>query len=248
MFGGQSSVPLVVRMIIGRGWGQGPQHSQALHAWFAHIPGLKVVMPGTPYDAKGLLISAVEDNNPVIFLEHRWLHNITGQVPEGHYTVPLGKARVAGEGNDVTIIACSHMLLEALRAAEILQERGISAEVVDLRTISPLDRDTIRESVEKTGRLVVADIGTTSFGIGAEIISGLAELSPSPFLASPSRIALPDLPTPTSPALARHYYPRAAHIASAALAQFGIDADIGNLEPLTPTDHDVPDKSFCGPF
>src|SRR6266540_875717 len=130
MFGGRASVPLVVRMVVGRGWGQGPQHSQSLQAWFAHVPGLKVVMPATPHDAKGLLISAIEDNNPVLYLEHRWLHNISGPVPEGVYRIPLGKGRIMRRGKDVTIVALSYMCLEALRAADVLAEQGIEAEVI----------------------------------------------------------------------------------------------------------------------
>ncbi|MCX7178069.1 MAG: alpha-ketoacid dehydrogenase subunit beta, partial [Proteobacteria bacterium] len=143
MFGGKANVPMVVRMIIGRGWGQGPQHSQSLQAWFAHIPGLKVVMPTTAHDAKGLLAASIEDNNPVIFIEHRWLHNIADEVPAEYYTVPLGKARVMRAGSDVTIVGTSYMALEALRAAERLDEDGISAEVVDLRTIRPWDIETV---------------------------------------------------------------------------------------------------------
>src|SRR5439155_14037220 len=127
MFAGQMRVPMVIRLVIGRGWGQGPQHSQSLQSWFAHIPGLKVVMPASPYDAKGLLISSVEDNNPVIFLEHRWLHNTFGAVPEGVYRVPLGKARVLRSGKDLSFVAISYMVLEALRAAEILARFGIQA-------------------------------------------------------------------------------------------------------------------------
>jgi len=159
MFGGQMRIPLVMRMIVGRGWGQGPQHSQSLQAWFAHVPGLKVVMPTTPYDAKGLLIASIEDNNPVVFIEHRWLYNITGHVPEGVYRVPLGRARVIRAGDDLTIAATSYMTLEALRAAEILAEDGVRAEIVDIRTLKPLDEGTILESVRKTGHLIVADAG-----------------------------------------------------------------------------------------
>ncbi|MBI3267039.1 MAG: alpha-ketoacid dehydrogenase subunit beta, partial [Chlamydiae bacterium] len=175
MFGGRASVPLVVRLIVGRGWGQGPQHSQSLQSWFAHIPGLKVVMPVTPYDAKGLLISSIEDNNPVIFIEHRWLHNISGPVPEEMYRVPLGKAKVAREGKDVTVVAISYMVLEALRAAEVLAEEGIQLEVVDVRTLYPLDETLILHSVRKTGRLIVADTSWKSFGASAEIIALVAE-------------------------------------------------------------------------
>lgn len=248
MFGGQVSVPAVFRMILGRGWGQGPQHSQALHAWFAHIPGLKVVMPTTPHDAKGMLISSIEDNNPVVFLEHRWLHNISGVVPEGHYSVPIGPARLARDGKDITIVATSTMVLEALRTAEILETKNISAEVIDLRTIAPLDRETIEHSVKKTGRLLVADIGHYSFGIGGEIISGLIEKDLSTFKALPARISLPDLPTPTSPALAKNYYPRFPELVVAALRQFGIASTEKEFEDPNTQWADVPDPSFTGPF
>lgn len=248
MFGGQARIPLVIRMIVGRGWGQGPQHSQSLHAWFAHIPGLKVVLPATPYDAKGLLISSIEDNNPVIFIEHRWLHNIEGPVPEGLYQVPLGRARVVRSGEDLSIVAWSHMTLEALRAAEMLAADGIRAEVVDVRTLRPLDEATILRSVGKTGRLIVADTGWITAGLGAEIVALVTEKAFADLISPPRRIGLPDCPTPTTPALAAHYYPRALHIAAAARGVLGLksndlgDAAADNL-PL-----DVPDPSFTGPF
>src|SRR5258708_5297087 len=178
-FGGKLKAPMVIRLVVGRGWGQGPQHSQSLHAWFAHVPGLKVVMPATPADAKGLFIASVEDNNPVIFSDRRWLHNITGQVPKGHYTVPIGPARTARAGRDVTIVAASYMTLEALRAAELLQADSVEAEVIDLRTISPLDVGTILESVSRTRRLVIADIGSTSFRIGGGTYSPVGGEGPS---------------------------------------------------------------------
>lgn len=248
MFGGKAKVPLVVRMIVGRGWGQGPQHSQSLQAWFAHIPGLKVVMPATAHDAKGLLAAAVEDNNPVIFIEHRWLHNISDDVPEGYYTVPLGKARVMREGSDVTIVGTSYMALEALRAADILDKEGVSAEVIDLRTIRPWDTETVLASVRKTGRLVVTDTGGTAFGISAEIVATVLESEFASIKAAPVRIALPDHPCPTSPALSSYYYPRAGHIVSDTLKMMGLDPathalDIGPCQKL-----DVPDSSFKGPF
>jgi len=248
MFGGQVSVPVVFRMIIGRGWGQGPQHSQALHAMFAHIPGLKVVMPTTPADAKGLLLAAIEDNNPVVFLEHRWLHNISGPVPEGYYTVPLGEARVVRPGRDLTLVANSYMTLESLRAAERLAQEGIEAEVIDLRSISPWDKSTVSESVAKTGRLLVADIGTKSFGLGAEIITTLLEENFSLFKAAPSRVCSPDFPAPTSPALAGHYYPRSAHLLVAARKLLGRPSAVDELEPLPHVNYDVPDPTFSGPF
>jgi acetoin:2,6-dichlorophenolindophenol oxidoreductase subunit beta len=248
MFGGKMNMPLVIRMIIGRGWGQGPQHSQSLQSWFAHIPGLKVVMPTTPYDAKGLLISSIEDNNPVIFLEHRWLYNIKGPVPEEAYRVPLGKARVAKEGSNVTIVSTSYMTLEALRAAEILAKDGISAEVVDTRTLRPLDSETILNSVRKTGRLIVADTGWKTVGFSAEILALAAEETLSELKSPPVRIGLPDCPTPTTPALADNYYPRAIEIAAAARKMF--KKDVGDLfkeyKPNQPLD--IPDSSFTGPF
>jgi len=248
MFGWQMSVPLVIRMIVGRGWGQGPQHSQSLQAWFAHVPGLKVVMPTTPYDAKGLLISSIEDNNPVIFIEHRWLYNITGHVPEEVYRVPLGHARVAREGDDLTIAATSYMTLEALRAAEMLAEEGIGVEVIDIRTLKPLDEALILESVRKTGRLIVADTGWKTVGFGAEIVARVAEEAFSDLKSPPIRVALPDCPTPTTPALANLYYPRAAHMVVTARQMMGRSADESVLHATTSVLLDVPDMSFKGPF
>ncbi len=247
MFGGKMNVPLVIRMIVGRGWGQGPQHSQSLQSWFAHVPGLKVVMPATPYDAKGLLITSIEDNNPVIFIEHRWLHNITGHVPENLYRVPLGQARIAKEGKDLTIVASSYMTLEAIRAAESLAQENIHAEVIDIRTLRPLDEETIFTSIRKTGRLIVADTGWKAFGVGAEIVARVAEEHLNALKAPPSRVALPDTPSPSSPSLANHFYPRAVHIVNTAKVMLGKSVDIGSLEePTTPLD--VPDPSFTGPF
>lgn len=247
-FGGKMKAPMVIRLIIGRGWGQGPQHSQSLHAWFAHIPGLKVVMPATPTDAKGLFIASVEDNNPVIFIDHRWLHNITGQVAKGHYTVPIGPARIARPGRDVSIVAASYMTLEALRAAELLQADSVEAEVIDLRTISPLDVGTILESVSRTRRLVIADIGSTSFGIGGEIIARVVEKDPAMLKSAPARVCLPDFPAPTSPALANNFYPRAVHIAAAVRRQLGRPVNEAELTVDESVFLDVPDKTFTGPF
>ncbi|MBI2901289.1 MAG: alpha-ketoacid dehydrogenase subunit beta [Planctomycetes bacterium] len=246
MFGGKLKVPLVVRLIVGRGWGQGPQHSQSLHSWFAHVPGLKVVMPTTPYDAKGLLISSIEDDDPVIFLEHRWLHGITGPVPEGVYRVPLGSARVMREGRDVTIAAISHMCLEALRAADTLAEDGCQAEVIDIRSLRPLDEKTVVESVRKTGRLIVAEGGWRSCGFGAEIVARAVEQAFPSLKCPPCRIALPDCPTPTSPRLAAKFYPRAAEISEAARAMLGIRETRPPVPASAPLD--VPDPSFTGPF
>lgn len=253
MFGGQMQVPLVIRLIIGRGWGQGPQHSQTLHSFFAHVPGLKVVAPATPYDAKGLLISAVEDNNPVIFLEHRWLHGIHGEVPSEMYQVPIGKARLMQEGSDLTIIASSHMSLEALKAAQWLEEDGISVEVIDLRTLKPLDTETLITSVRKTGRVIIADADWKTCGLAAEISTLLTEAVFDRLKAPPVRITYPDRLSPTSWVLANHFYPTAKDIAIAALDLMQRPTQARKLldemlkikmgKPL-----DVPDQSFTGPF
>ena len=249
MFGEESKVPITIRLIIGRGWGQGPTHSQSLQAWLAHIPGLKVVMPATAYDAKGLLLSSIFDNNPVIYLEHRWLHNISDQVPEKMYWVPLGKARIVKDGQDITIVSSSYMTLESIRAFNILKDYGIDAEIVDLRTIKPLDEETILSSVNKTGRVVIVDGAWRSFGISAEVFAVIAEKSYGALKCAPCRIAFPDTPTPTSWALSNYYYPRAVDIVAAVKEMFNItgvskkkSSSCQNI-PL-----DVPDKSFTGPF
>jgi pyruvate dehydrogenase E1 component beta subunit len=248
MFGGRMRVPLTVRMVIGRGWGQGPQHSQSLQAWFAHVPGLKVVMPANAHDAKGLLISSIEDDNPVMFLEHRWLYNISGPVPEGLYRVPLGRGRVVIEGGDVTIVACSYMTVEAYRAALILAEIGVRAEVVDLRSVRPWDELLVLESVRRTGRLIVADTSWTHGGFGAEVVARVVEAALDALKAPPQRIGLADCPAPTSPALAARFYPRAKHIAITAAVMLGkepgaLDAYEDSKQPL-----DAPDPTFVGPF
>ena len=248
MFGGRMNVPLVIRMIIGRGWGQGPQHSQSLQNWFTHIPGLKVVMPTTPYDAKGLLIASIEDNNPVIFLEHRWLYHIKGNVPEDVYRVPLAKASVVRQGNDITVVSTSHMTLEAIRAADVLKNEGTSVEVIDIRTLKPLDQTTILESVHKTGRLIVADTGWRFCGYSAEIIASVSENLFHELKSPPKRVALPDCPSPTSPALSSHYYPGVNDIISAVRESLdnNFDKEPKYIEISGPLD--VPNMEFTGPF
>ncbi len=252
MFGGQMKVPLVIRAIIGRGWGQGTQHSQNLQAILAHIPGLKVVMPSTAYDAKGLLMASVQDNNPVIFIEHRWLHNMTGYVPEEPYTVPLGLASVALKGTDVTIAATSYMVVEALRAATVLEKAGVSAEVIDIRTVKPLDYGKIIESVKKTGRLLVTDLGYHSVGIAGDVIARVSEEAFDSMTAAPRRITSPDIPTPSTPALAKYYYPRHTDIIKTACEMVGKDDKAQKLleeeKKKEPKHLDVPDPSFTGPF
>jgi len=248
MFGSQCSVPITIRLIIGRGWGQGPTHSQNLQAWFAHIPGLKVVMPTTPGDAKGLLLSSIADPNPVVFLEHRWLHNSIGEVPDGNYRVPLGNARIARVGQDITIVSMSYMTVEALHAAEYLEAKGISCEVIDLRTIKPLDWDAVFESVAKTGRLMAIDTGFTTGSVAGEIVARVSMDKFSELKCAPLRLAMPDVPEPTSNGLTKGFYVRASSIAASAMKMmkeltYSVDMDLP--EPLP---HDVPGVWFEGPF
>ncbi|MBF0351757.1 MAG: alpha-ketoacid dehydrogenase subunit beta [SAR324 cluster bacterium] len=244
---GQMHVPLVIRMIVGRGWGQGPQHAQSLESWFAHIPGLKVVMPANPYDAKGLMISSIEDNNPVIFLENRWLHNIYGDVPQEYYKVPIGKARIAREGRDLTIVTHSYMVLESLRAADILASGGIDAEVIDLRTLRPLDHTTVLDSVKKTGNLLVVDHGWIHYGVSAEIIAMVSEQIWDCLKSPPRRMGVADVPIPSSRSLAQYCYPRSADVVKMVAEMLHKPMDQFKIE-ISEIPSDIPDRSFTGPF
>lgn len=249
MFGGQYKVPLVIRVIVGRGWGQGPQHSQNFQSLLMNIPGLKVVAPSTPYDAKGLLIASIKDDNPVIFIEHRWIHNVTEKVPTGVYSEVIGKAKILREGNDITIVTSSYMTLEALRVADHLRNHNVSAEVVDLRSLKPLDEETILSSVKKTGRLLVVDGAWKTCGISAEIISLVAENLYSELKTAPKRLTFPEVPTPTTWSLARYFYPSALDMANTICQMVGMK--LSGLEdafkPIKITE-DIPDKHFTGPF
>ena len=247
MFGGEMHAPMVIRMIIGRGWGQGPQHSQALHAWLAHIPGLKVVLPATAKDAKGMLIAAVKDENPVIFLEHRWLYNVKDMVPEAGYETPLDKAVVKREGSDVTLIGISYMTLECLRAADLLAAQGISAEVIDLRSVRPIDYETLIASVEKTGLVLIADHATLVGSIASDIAAVLNERLPGKLKQAPIRVGLPDYCVPTSHGLASDCYPVAKTVANPVLSAMGLSESAPHTE-TEKMPHDQPDASFTGPF
>lgn len=220
VFDGQVPCPLVVRGIINRGGEQGAQHSQAIQSFFMHVPGLKVVMPATPYDAKGLLIAAVEDDNPVVYIDDRWLYGEVGDVPEEPFSVPIGQAAVVAVGTDVTIVAVSYMVKLAREAADILASDGISAEVIDVRSLKPLDKDTICASVQKTGRLVVADSGWRTAGASAEIAAMVAERAFNALEAPITRVALPDLPAPSSRSLEAAYYPSTDSIVNAVRSVF----------------------------
>ncbi|MBI5787364.1 MAG: alpha-ketoacid dehydrogenase subunit beta [Candidatus Schekmanbacteria bacterium] len=212
MTGGAVNVPIVIRSIIGRGWGSAAQHSQALHALFTHIPGLKVAIPSTPYDAKGLLIGALEDGNPVMFVEHRWVYDYVGYVPEEIYKIPLGKGVIRKPGRDITIVAISQMVYEAMKAAKVLAAEGIDVEVIDPRSLKPLDEELIFESVKKTGHLLIADVACKTGGVGAEIACRVCE-SVLEYLKAPvARVNFPDVPTPCSPVLEEAFYPSSTDI------------------------------------
>ncbi len=216
MFGGAANVPLVIWACIGRGWGSAAQHSQALQGLFMHIPGLKLVMPATCYDAKGLMLSSIADNNPVIILEHRFNFRYKGFVPEEPYRVPIGKGIIRKQGKDITIIAASYMVTEANNAALELAKDGIDAEVIDLRTLRPLDEELILTSVKKTGRVVVADTGWKTGGVTAEISALIVEKEFASLKAPIYRIACPDVPTPAGYTLEEAFYKGMLEIVEAA--------------------------------
>jgi pyruvate dehydrogenase E1 component beta subunit len=248
MFGGKRGVPLTVRMILGRGWGQGPTHSQTLHAWFAHIPGLKVVMPATTEDAKGLLLSSIFDPDPVIFLEHRWLHNLKGTVAEGDQHVPLGKANRLREGADVTLVAMSYMTIEAMHATDHLRAQGIHCDLLDLRTIRPMDWPAIEASVKRTGRLLALDTGMLTGSVSGEIVAHVATHCWSDLKTAPARLAMPDAPEATSPALTERYHVRAEHIVVQVGRMLGHTVESESLVRRRTSPHDVPGTWFTGPF
>ena len=221
MFGGRQNVPLTIRSIIGRGWGSAAQHSQSLHGLFMHVPGLKLVMPSNAYDVKGLLLASIADEDPVMFIEHRWLYDHVDHVPEEMYTIPMGKGRVVRKGTDVSILAISHMVPEALKAAKVLEEKHkISCEIIDPRTLKPLDEKIILKSVKKTGRLVIADYGWNTGGVSSELASIVAEKAFTHLKAPIRRVCLPDTPTPAASALEDAFYPGAKDIVNAARRLF----------------------------
>lgn len=219
MYNGQVKVPLVVRTMIGRSWGQGGQHSQALHSMFMHVPGLKVVAPSNAHDAKGCMIAAIRDDSPVIFVEHRLLYNTEGYVSPDSYEVPLGQARVMTQGSDVTIVAVSHMVMEALRARRQLERIGISAEIIDPITLWPIDMQTITQSVAKTGRLLIVDNAWLPCGASSEIMAQMVELMPAGVNGKPipmARMGFEHTTCPTTKPLENLFYPNERTIAARA--------------------------------
>lgn len=244
MYGGKVKVPLVVRSMIGKSWGQGAQHSQGLYSFFMHVPGLKVVAPTTPYDAKGCLIAAIRDDNPVMYVEHRILHFQKGLVPEKLYTVNPGKARITSPGEDVTLVGISYMQLECLRAQRYLEDVGINAEVIDPIWLAPLDIDTIAESVRKTGRLVVVDNGWTSCGASAEIVAQVTERLQGVRDIRVQRMGFAPVTCPTSPPLEAEFYPDSRRIAAACN-----DLVHGKPQNWYPDERpELKDLEFKGPF
>lgn len=217
MLGGAVSVPVVMRFPAGSGTGAAAQHSQSLEAWFGHVPGLKVIQPATPHDAKGMLLAAVADPDPVMIFEHKLLYKTKGPVPEGYYTVPIGKAEVRREGRDLTIVATSIMVHKALEAAQTLAAEGIDVEVVDLRTIRPMDKETVIESVKKTSRLLCVYEGVKTLGVGAEVSAMIAESEAFDFLDAPIvRLGGAETPIPYNPELEKATVPQVPDILAAA--------------------------------
>lgn len=243
VYAGALSVPLVIRSIIGKSWGQGAQHSQSIYPLLMNIPGLKIFAPSTPYDAKGCLIEAIRDNNPVLFVEHRMLYYQRGHVPAEPYAIPFGKSRVLAPGNDVTLVGISQMAIECLRARQYLGEAGISAEVIDPVSLSPLDMDTIGASVRKTGHLIVVDNAWMPCGAGAEIITRLVEGGWTEGVKA-QRMGFAFVPCPTSPPLEQEFYPDAKKIAVRVLEL--LDAKKGKWEPASPLH--IEEVEFKGPF
>jgi pyruvate dehydrogenase E1 component beta subunit len=244
LYDGKFSVPLVVRAIIGRSWGQGAQHSQSFHSYFMHVPGVKVVAPTTPHDAKGCLISAIRDNNPVIFVEHRMLYGNKGIVPEDSYLMPFGKARILTSGIQITIVAISHMVVEALRAEKLLKQIGISAEVIDPVSLSPLDMETIISSVSKTKKLLVVDNSWVIAGAGAEIVAGVCEGIPEFSGIKVRRMGYANTSCPTTRVLEDLFYPSSEKIAKVAYAM--VSNKIKDWEPEKIIAKEI--DEFKGPF
>ena len=252
MSGGKQKVPLVIRLIIGKGWGQGPQHSQSLEAMFAHIPGLKVVAPSNARDAKGLLVSSVKDDGPVIFFEHRWLHNIKGRVPKKLYSIKIGKAKVIQKGNDLTIVSFSDALIQLMRINKVLKRSGVSSEIIDLRSIRPLDKVTILKSVKKTRNLLVLDNGWKSFGVSSEIISIVSEKLSRSLKSNPVRLGVKEMPIPSTRFLAKDFYIDLRDILSSIEKITKKRIPVKTINEYLPSQNinevDIPYKDFTGPF
>lgn len=242
MTGGRLRIPLVIRAVIGRGWGQSAQHSKAPHSLFAHFPGLKVVLPTTPQDAYSLLRTAIRDDNPVIFLEHRWLYDVTGEVDEGA-DIPLGVPAVRHPGDAVTVVTTSWMTVEAMKAAEVLARRGVMLEVVDVRTVVPLGEPLIMESVRKTRRCLIADYGWSFCGFGAEVAARVSHQCFAVLKGPVERLGFAQVPCPTTRPLENLFYPSAMTIIRTVERMLGLPEIDLSHEPFYSYEH-----KFQGPF
>jgi pyruvate dehydrogenase E1 component beta subunit len=247
MFGSQQPIPITIRLIVGKGWGQGPTHSQALHAWFSHIPGLKVIAPSNPKDAKEMTLAAIADPNPVLILEHRWLHNSLGEFDDSYSPGELGKAVSLSHGKDVTVVGSSFLTAKLLGLNSVIKDFGLEMDLIDLRSYAPIDWETIFASVRRTGRLVVFDYGHTTGSIAGEIIAKVTENCFSSLKDAPIRFAVKDLPEGTSFGYTRDLYFKDEEIVHAIFKAAGkiLDGDF-KLTPITP--HDIPSEDFKGPF
>lgn len=250
LFAGTMPVPITFRAIIGRGWGQGPTHCQSLQSCFAQIPGLKVVMPSLAEDVYGLLLSSIFDNNPVIFIEHRWLHNISVNTNENPYQyIPLGKAKQVTQGKDITIVSMSYMTIEALHAVNYLKQEGIHCELIDLRTVKPIDWDAIYTSVKKTGRLLVLDTGFEFCSIASEIIAKVTMDCFKDLTAPPVRLAMSDYPALTSSSLLIPSYTYSDDVARAVCGMLGSGVSVEPLQQERDKfPRDIAGSWFGGPF
>ena len=252
MFGSQISVPITIRLIIGRGWGQGPTHSQNLQAWFNHVPGLKIVMPTHPEDAKNLLVESIFDPNPVIFLEHRWLHNIKGNVQDKFNNKKIGKSKVLIPGKDITIVSLSYLTVESIKASNYLKKNfDIEAEIIDLISIKPMDYTTIFKSVKKTGKILVLDTGVHTNSVASEIISKIASKKFDYLKIAPDYLAMPDVPEPTGYSLTKNFHISKTNIVIKVLEMLKIKSDIKNIKKnleLKNKFHDQPDFGLIEPF
>lgn len=248
MFEGKATCSIIFRLVIGRGWGTGPQHTQSLESWFGHIPGLRVVLPSTPHDAKGQLISAIKEGGVVVYVEHRWLHDSYGDVPEAIYMTPLTGAYVFQEGADITLVTYSYGIIEALRCSRLLREKfDISVEILILRGVRPLDASEIIKSVEKTRRLMVLENGWVTYGVGAEIITQVICAVDGVLLCKPLRMGMKEVPVPSTRALANLVYPSSQEIVAAII--YAVKSIVVNAELLDlPKPSDIPDAAFMGPF
>ena len=244
MFGGQSSIPITIRMIMGRGWGQGPTHSQNLHSIFSHIPGLKVVTASLPNDSANLLYSSIFDPNPVIFLEHRWLHNTLGDIPRNFKKDQLGKCKIVRKGKDITLVSFSYMVIECIEAAKILEKYNISCEVVDVRTISPLDFKTLEKSVSKTKRALITDTSNSFCGISSTI-SNFFYSKINDLKSKIKILSMPFSPEPTSYKLIDDFYNDRYDISNCVLKMFKKNIKVINKNKIKA---DIPGDWFKGPF